>query len=131
MRPGNRRKKERMQAQRKISNTGRPRRAMTMRSTIVASIGLALGLSVGSARAQDIQWRPVAPATAAQPTAPAVGLRAPVAYSAPVRQTSFSSTSPSEDGTLVRAKGNDGPAQPLPIGPILSDSEQGPAPTVV
>jgi Putative beta barrel porin-7 (BBP7) len=102
-----------------------------MRSTIVASIGLALGLSVGSARAQDIQWRPVAPAIAAQPTAPAVGLRAPVANSGPVRQTSFSSTSPSDDGTLVRAKGTDAPAQPLPIGPILSDSEQGPAPTII
>jgi hypothetical protein len=100
-----------------------------MRGLFVASVGLALGLTAATAAAQNGQWRPVTPA---QPT-PSNGivtLRAPVADSAPVLQAAFSIGPPTDD-VVARGKLLDGPAQPLPLGPTVTDQETAPPPSVL
>jgi len=99
-----------------------------MRGAIGASVGLALGLLIGSAEAEEIQWRPVAPASAGQ-QGPAVSLRAPVANTTSVQQASFNNAPSTDDSLLIRAKVSDSPGQPMPIGPILNDTEPGPTPS--
>ncbi len=90
-----------------------------MKSMIVGSIGLILGLLAAAAHAQETPWRPAAPAQAVKP-APMITLWAPVADSS-VQQTSYDSTS-WDSSSLVRAKMVDAPtqtAQPPSSGPSL------------
>src|SRR5438105_2589627 len=109
---------------------------MAMRGTIAATLGLALGLLGGRAEAQDLQWRPVAPAPAPVPQRGyAVRLQAPIADStSPVRQASFYGAQSSDDGMVIRANGNQPTGQPMttgqpmPIWPVLNDTEVGPTP---
>jgi hypothetical protein len=101
-----------------------------MTGRIVSSVGLALGLLAATAAGEEIQWRPVTPAPASASNG-IITLKAPVADSAAVRQTSFSNGPPIDNGMLIPAKVLDAPAQPLPIGPVANDQEPGPAPGVL
>jgi hypothetical protein len=102
-----------------------------MRGLCIASLGLTLGLLLGSAGAQEVQWRPVpGPAVTPVPantvsSSPGVTLRPPVALSAEpagpgtIVNTSFT------DPTALTARGkllNDD-SRPLPIGTPSSNTD--------
>jgi hypothetical protein len=108
-----------------------------MKRSCLASLGLTLGLLVGSACAQDIQWRAVAPTPAVSPqpaanagsSSAAVILRSPVAMTtdasaAPpsLTQTSFTASAP----VWARAKLLQEEPLPLPVGPVLKGDKQPP-----
>jgi putative beta barrel porin BBP7 len=84
-------------------------------------LGVAFGLAVSRASAEDIQWHAVAPATA--PSRPAVTMLAPVAVPAaapaaapdPFRKVSFTGGDDSESRVIFRAQMSDAPKM-LPVG---------------
>jgi hypothetical protein len=86
-----------------------------MRAVYFSGVGLAFGLLVAGASAQEVQWHS------------AVSLDAPVVSSSsapPLRQVGGES---SEFGSVYRAKNEQQQAQPLPVGPALQ-GEPAPAP---
>lgn len=99
-----------------------------MRAVWKTGLGLTLGLLLGRASAEEVQWRPVAPrpAAAAATPAPAASLGMPVpvskaaspaaAFDSQVRPVGFVTPDQPIARTIIRAQSQD-PPKPMPPGP--------------